>query len=418
MNRLASRQVALALTALAAISLLGPLPGANALGGIPVPTPPVGPPTYTVNVDEPSGAVGDIFYTTGFSAAAVGIDIPAISAAVAPLEPSNLVIADKSGKVIWKRTAGKGLGVADFRTQIYHGEKVLTWWEGTDQGGHGAGTDYIADSHYKIIKKIALPASTGDHADIHEFRLENDGREALITSYKPITHDLTSIGGPKNAKMNDAIAFVVDTATGKVLHQWSALAHIPLTNTRVRRPLPGSTTYDPYHINSIALDPQGNLVISFRDLSAIYDVDINSGRINWVLGGAHPTLKAGPGVEFGFQHDAEFISPTTLQFFNDNALGQNDPKSPLKLVGGLSSVEQVTIDAKDHTATLVHNWTHPDDLVSVAMGNAQHLADGHTFVSWGAAPRISEFDANGKLVYDASLPTPSYRAFLDTWPGN
>jgi hypothetical protein len=409
------RSAVRALVALGALGLLALAPGASAVGGIPVPTPPVGPPTYTVNVDDPSGNAGKVFYTTGFSAAAVGFANPTVDGLGSLVQPSRLVIADKSGKVIWQREAAQGMGVADFRTQTYRGKKVLTWWEGSDEGGHGSGAAYIADTHYKIIKKLTLPA--GYTPDIHEFRLTPDGR-ALITSYKTVTHDMSSIGGPTSAQMDDGLAYVVDVATGKVLHTWSALAHIPLTDTRARRPLPPSTTYDPYHINSISLDPRGDLVLSFRNLSAIYDVDIDTGKINWVLGGAHPTLKAGPGVEFAFQHDAEFISPTTLQLFNDNAAGQNDPDKPYELVQGLSSVQQVKIDAAHHRATLVHNWTHPDDLVAFSMGNAQKLARGHTFVGWGSASRISELDASGKVVYDASLPTPTYRAFLDTWPSS
>lgn len=396
-----------------AAGLLLPATSASAVLHIPVPTPPVGPPTYTVNVNDPSGDHGLIFYTTGPSPAAVGLSNPVIDPALAPVQPSSLVIAEKSGKVVWRHTAAEGHSVGDFRTQFYRGHKVLTWWEGSDDGGHGSGADYIADSHYRIIKKVELPE--GYEADIHEFRLIPGGR-ALITSYQTVTHNLSSIGGPKNAQMYNCLAFVVDLGTGRVLDRWSALAHIPLSYTRARRPLPGQTVYDPYHMNSIALDPQGNLVISFRNLSAIYDVALRTGKINWVLGGAHPTLRSGPGVEFAFQHDAEFVSPTTLQLFNDNAMGQNDPNDPVQLVQGLSSVEQLRIDTRDRRATLVHNWTHPDDLVAIAMGNAQALPHGHTFVGWGSAPRISEFNAHGKLVYDASLPNPTYRAFLDTWP--
>jgi hypothetical protein len=415
MNRLKRHHKSvIGVSLLAVLSLAGQLPQASAVDVPPVPTVPVGPPTYTVNVDKPSGEKADVFYTTGPSAAAVGLSIPAVDEADSHVQPSDLVIADKSGNVIWKHEAAKGKLVADFRTQIYHGQKVITWWEGSDDGGHGAGTDYIANSHYKIIKKIELPAPYS--ADVHEFRLTADGR-ALITCYHEITHDMSSIGGPKKAQMNDALAFVVDVSTGKVLKKWDALAHVPLANTRARVPLPGQTSYDPYHINSIALDPRGNLVMSFRNLSAIYDVDIRTGRIQWVLGGAHPTLKAGHGVEFSFQHDAEFTSPTTLQLFNDNAAGINDPNKPYALVQGLSSVQQVKIRPARHRATLVHNWTHPDRLVAIAMGNAQKLPKGHTFVGWGTAPRISDFDANGNLVYDASLPSPTYRAFLDTWPG-
>jgi hypothetical protein len=407
-----SRQY-LAAAAVLTLGLLLPATSASAVLGIPVPTPPVGPPTYTVNVNDPSGDPGLVFYTTGPSPAAVGLSNPVVDGVIAPVQPSSLVIAKKSGQIVWQHDAAKGDSVGDFRTQMYRGHKVLTWWEGSDDGGHGSGADYIANSHYHIIKKIELPA--GYDADIHEFRLTSDGH-ALITSYQTVTHDLSSIGGPTDAQMYNCLAFVVDVATGKVLDKWSALAHIPLTNTRAKRPLPGQTVYDPYHMNSIALDSKGNLVISFRNLSAVYDIAERTGKINWVLGGAHPTLTAGPGVEFAFQHDAEFVSSTTLQLFNDNAAGQNDPNDPVQLVQGLSSVEQLHIDAAHHRATLVHNWTHPDDLVAIAMGNAQALPHGHTFVGWGSAPHISEFDAKGKLVYDASLPDPTYRAFLDTWP--
>src|ERR1700759_1347136 len=143
---------------LATLAALPQAPTASAVGGIPVPTPPVGPPTYTVNVNDPSGDPGKVFYTTGFSAAAVGFANPTVDNAGSLVQPSRLVIADKSGKVIWQHEAAAGMGVADFRTQTYRGKKVLTWWEGADEGGHGAGAAYIADSHYRIIKKITLPA--------------------------------------------------------------------------------------------------------------------------------------------------------------------------------------------------------------------------------------------------------------------
>ena len=172
-----------------------------------MPTAPVGPPTYTVNVDKPSGDKGDVFYTTGPSAAAVGLSIPAVDQALANVQPSTLVIADKSGKVLWQHAAAKGNLVADFRTQTYQGHKVITWWEGSDEGGHGSGAAYIANSSYKIIKKIEPPGAVQrgrPRVPAHP------GRRALITCYHDVTHDMSSIDGPKQAQMNDGLAFVVD----------------------------------------------------------------------------------------------------------------------------------------------------------------------------------------------------------------
>jgi hypothetical protein len=41
------------------------------------------------------------------------------------------------------------------------------------------------------------------------------------------------------------------------------------------------------------------------------------------------------------------------------------------------------------------------------------------FVGWGATGRISEFDANGNLLFDASVPTgyDTYRAYRFEWHG-
>ncbi|MFC9435240.1 arylsulfotransferase family protein [Nocardia sp. NPDC057030] len=368
-----------------------------------LPTPPIGTASYTVEVDRSGNAPAYIFYTAGVSAAAL---VPAVGAALAGLPggaPAN-VIADRSGREIWRYTPPPGLGVANFRTQTYRGQPVLTWWQGTTVGGHGSGVDYLADDHYRIIATVT--PGPGLSSDVHEFRLTPDGR-ALITAYREVAADLTAIGGPRDGTMFDCIASVVDVATNEVLFQWSAAAHIPLTDTLVPGLLPGNTSYDPYHMNSIALDPAGDLVVSLRNTSAVYDIDIRTGAINWQLGGQNSSFELGPGVQFGFQHDAEFSDPATLRLFDNNSSG------PSTL--GPSGVQWIRLDLDARRATLVRNQTHPSGLVTVAMGNAQGLPNGNTLVSWGVVPRISEFSPVGELVYDATLPFGTYRAYSDPW---
>ena len=52
---------------------------------------------------------------------------------------------------------------------------------------------------------------------------------------------------------------------------------------------------------------------------------------------------------------------------------------------------------------------------ALAMGNAQRLDNGNLFVGWGTAQRISEFAEDGTLLFDATLPDVSYRAFRQVW---
>jgi len=386
---------------LAGITALALPAGASAVPLLP--SFPIGALTYTVNVNSPAGADGDIFYTTGESAAAVFPNIGGPPTLLPDSKPAN-VIRDKSGREIWRYTPPPGQDVSNFRTQTYRGKKVLTWWQGSTASGHGRGVDYIADDHYRVIE--TLTPGDGLDSDVHEFRLTPDGH-ALITSYQEVPADLTAIGGPRDGMMFDCVASVVDVATKKVLARWDADKHVPITDTEFAGLLPGTATYDPFHMNSIALDPSGNLVVSMRNTSAIYDVDPATGAINWQLGGKRSTLNLGPGVEFGFQHDAEFADPSTLRLFNDNSSGLR--------TYGPSSVQWIHIDAAAHRATLVRNQTHPADLVAFAMGNAQALPNGDTLVGWGMAPHISEFSPTGELRYDASLPQGTYRAYLDRW---
>ncbi len=71
------------------------------------------------------------------------------------------------------------------------------------------------------------------------------------------------------------------------------------------------------------------------------------------------------------------------------------------------------------TATLQRELAHPAALSSHAMGNADDLPNGNTFVGWGEIGRFSEFDANGQLIFDAALAEGynTYRAHRAVWIG-
>jgi hypothetical protein len=58
----------------------------------------------------------------------------------------------------------------------------------------------------------------------------------------------------------------------------------------------------------------------------------------------------------------------------------------------------------DKTSTVVKQIVHPDEIQAGSQGNAQALDRGHTFVGWGATGRFSEFDADGNLLFDATVP--------------
>ena len=71
-------------------------------------------------------------------------------------------------------------------------------------------------------------------------------------------------------------------------------------------------------------------------------------------------------------------------------------------------------------ASLVGEYTHPQEQLPDAAGNTQVLANGNVFVGWGRALAISEFSHDGELLFDAGLPPEnrSYRAFRFPWNGH
>jgi len=217
----------------------------------------------------------------------------------------GLMIMDRNGGIVWYSPntgfpARKGQGRMDLKVQSYRDQPVLTWWEGQVIKGYGEGKAVIADTSYRTIATIE--AGDGLQVDLHEFVISPQDT-ALITAYRPRTTDLSKIGGPAKGVALSGVVQEIDIATGKVLFEWDSLDHIPVTDTYA--PFSGGTTSAPFdylHINSIAIAPDGDLLLSGRDTSAIYKVARPSGNVAWQLGGKQSSFQMGPGATFWFQH--------------------------------------------------------------------------------------------------------------------
>jgi len=325
--------------------------------------------------------------------------------------PQGPEIVDGQGRPVWfNPVASEDEQATDFRVQAYRGRPVLTWWQGNSHEGpgHGQGFDYIADSSYRVIAKVA--AGNGLDADSHEFRLTSRGT-ALITIYHTVPYDLSSLGGPADGKVYDAVVQELDVASGRVLFEWHSLDHVPLTDSYQPVPRSASAPYDYFHINAVNPDGHGGLLISARHTWTVYDLDRSSGAVRWRLGGKHSDFALGDGVQFSWQHNPLPAGRDTIRIF-DNA-SNGTPVLPA------SRVIWVRLDQRRRTATLERAQIQPAGLSSPSQGNAQDLGGGRTFVGWGQLGRISELDAQGGLLFDAQLPPgfDTYRAYRARWVG-
>jgi hypothetical protein len=317
-----------------------------------------------------------------------------------PIGQVGAVIVDNDGQPIWENPLA-GKVTTNFRVQSYRGSPVLTWWEGSIELGHGVGEYVIADSSYRTVRRVQ--AADGLRGDLHEFVI-TPRDTALLTSYVVRNADLSAVGGSRHGTIQDAIFQEIDLATGRLLLEWRSLEHVPLEDSYA----PVGADWDFFHINSVDLDGDGNLLISSRSMQAVYKLD-RSGAILWRLGGKHSDFEIGPGAGFAWQHDARRQADGTLTLFDNGATPAVE-----KLSRGLI----LELDEQAMTATLLHQYTHPK-ILSGSQGSTQLLANGNVFIGWGETPRVSEFDHSGRLLFDAVLGEKyqSYRAFRLPWTG-
>jgi Arylsulfotransferase (ASST) len=316
------------------------------------------------------------------------------------------LILDHRGLTVWFHPQQPGFKTYDFRAATYEGKPVVTWWQGKGSGEYGGGTGVIADSSYRVIATVK--GGNGYPTDIHEFRVTPQGT-ALIIAYRAVPWDVRPLGGPRGKPILDSIALEIDIKTGHVLFEWHSLGHIPLKDSyaHYRRP---TRPVDYTHLDSVALDDDGNFLISARNTWAVYKVDRRTGRILWRLGGKRSSFKLPKYAQFVGPHDFERAPDGRYTLF-DNA---NINPPPHWMSRGLV----FAIHEHAHTARLVKVLRQPQGRGTTTQGSVQVLPDGHYVVGWGGGiPDVSEFSAEGKLLFDARVmaSAESYRVYRFPW---
>ena len=133
------------------------------------------------------------------------------------------------GGLIWFKSIPNGESSTDFRAQTYDGKSVLTWWQGTINGGVGTGTDEIYYSSYRPLATVK--GVNGIRADLHDFEV-TPRNTALITGYFPVYGDTSGVkDGSSHDLVLDSVAQEIDIATGLVVWQWDSLDHVGVNDS-------------------------------------------------------------------------------------------------------------------------------------------------------------------------------------------
>jgi len=174
---------------------------------------------------------------------------------------------------------------------------------------------------------------------------------------------------------------------GELLFRWSPFDHFDITDLDPASRTGANVNWT--HGNSLDLDSDGNLIVSFRSLSEITKIDTRTGAVLWRMGGLKNqfTFQDAGALAFSFQHGVRLTAPDHLLLLDN--LG--DPSG--------SRAERYEYDAPLRTARQTGSYGSSPAVTAALGGSTQDLPGGRTLVSFGPAGRVEEYDASGQVVW-------------------
>jgi len=318
-----------------------------------------------------------------------------------------LLILDGQGQLVYYQPMSSALNAYDFKAQP---NGRLSYFSQKDSAY------YVMDSHYQTIE--TYQAGNGYTTDLHDLQFLPNGN-ALLMAYDAETVDMSQIvaGGKPDAVVTGLIIQELDPSRN-VVFQWRSWDHVAYSDTTSSLTEP---TIDLVHGNAIALANDGNLLLSSRNLSEITKISLKTGEVLWRLGGKANQFTFVNDQPFAFQHDIRQLPNGDLTLFDNHGSAQT--AAPSRGV-------EYRMDEVRKTVTKVWEYqpSTPQPIFGMFMGDVQRLADGNTFLDWGAASNspgyqfvtMNEVDPNGQPVFQLSFDQPyvSYRAFRSPWQGS
>jgi hypothetical protein len=322
---------------------------------------------------------------------------PFIGAGSVPTNANYLIILDNNGKPISYKRVGLGLNPFPYMFKP-EPNGVYSYIERTP--APALTTIKVVDTLFNTVDAYPKGDPAGaSHADFHI--LPNG--HGLVLYFDKRTIDMSKIvkGGNPAASVQGTLVQEFDLAKN-VVFQWSSFDYQPITDT-YEDTLAAAIDYS--HANNVALDNDGNLLLSNRHMSEITKISRSTGEIIWRLGGKHNQftfLNEHPEnapLYFSYQHDIQRLPNGNITFFD------NGNQKKIQYSRGV----EYKLDEVKKTATLVWEYRHTPDIFTTAQGSVQRLPNGNTLIGWGDAgvlgkPTLTEVHPDNSIAFELTLP--------------
>lgn len=272
----------------------------------------------------------------------------------------------------------------------------------------------VMDSSYQFIDTVGCVNC--DRFDLHEFRITEEGHYLLAgKKYRTVDMSLLVEGGQPEATIEDYVIQEFD-ADKFLVFEWNTADHFDILDAVEDVDLTVSSI-DPSNFNSIEVESDTSLLLSFAHMNEITKIDRRTGEIIWRMGGKNNQFAfINDTRPYTRQHDVRRLANGNITVFDNGTFSD-----PFYSRGVEYEVDEVAM-----TATMVWEYDRYEDVQSTHKGNVQRLSNGNTVINWGglgddpAIPSVTELDPDGNVVHEVSFPQcdGSYRILKFPWRTN
>jgi hypothetical protein len=302
----------------------------------------------------------------------------------APLGGRDAHLVDLHGAIVhtWNLPYPPGLYgyLTDRGTLFYNGQIRNDTFIGKSPFMGGAALE--VDWNGKVLWEVRRP----DHH--HDGRLLKNGNIVLLCGAELPDAVATRVRGGRRGTETAggkiwSDSLVELTTSGEVVWEWHAWEHLDPENDGLTAVQDERTEWT--HANAVFEQPDGDLLVSFRNISTLVRIDRKTGAIAWKLGA--PPLAG--------QHCPTLLANGHILVF-DNGPHRLDESFPFSRV--------LEIDPATKSIVWTYQEPRPFNFFSPRISSAQRLPNGNTLINEGNFGRLFEVTTGGDVVWEYVNP--------------